>query len=514
MREGADPLKLREEGVHLAQTVDPEWAPRIRKLDEARMAKWDDLPLTEQMDMYRTKLDVEIDGQKRLLARLEELLEDAGDDPMLRASLLDQIEDVTENAKNLRKLRDQAKDIPFSDRLLIGIGLKKKPEFLDQPPRLFAKKPPKKKKAAAPAKTNKKLTQKELETEARQMYNEAVSEGYAGIFDRAEFIQRYKSGQLYDPEVHAWRNRYSTDKPKEFFPEVTDPKKALKPKEVLDILKRGTVDPKKVVGDEGTAFESWLDMLKKKGIAKEADVIKELKNIETSGRSLDTVRHKLKEKYKDAILDEMVDPAILKKKYPSLPWKKNPADALAEARHRELLDLTKDLGPSDKGNIAERWYKAVYASGDEAHIVVTPEELKRLFGGKDLSRRVIDLYDKASELVRELKTIAGKMGDHDLEQFVDFLKFATSGKTVKLMSNGLPYKIGGVRYVFTVPSGVKANAAWMKLMLETNKGAKLTFEIFNVKGERKIIAARAKTNPPIESVKFLGSKEFYKWLGI
>ena len=56
--------------------------------------------------------------------------------------------------------------------------------------------------------------------------------------------------------------------------------------------------------------------------------------------------------------------------------------------------------------------------------------------------------------------IAQKMGDHDLEQFDDFMKLIR-GKGVALQHNGINHVISEARYVFPNPLGVKANAQWM-----------------------------------------------------
>src|SRR5262249_22114532 len=72
LRESADTKALREEGIHLLQSADPEKAHLFKQLDESVLSKWDDLPLDQQFGLYGKKLDLEIDGQKRLIKNLEE----------------------------------------------------------------------------------------------------------------------------------------------------------------------------------------------------------------------------------------------------------------------------------------------------------------------------------------------------------------------------------------------------------------------------------------------------------
>jgi hypothetical protein len=70
--------------------------------------------------------------------------------------------------------------------------------------------------------------------------------------------------------------------------------------------------------------------------------------------------------------------------------------------------------------------------------------------------------------------------------------------------DGAALKINDVKYTFTNPKGVKANAEWMKQQLKTNDN--LSFEIFNTKGDNKII-----TNADLE---WLKGREFLAWLGL
>lgn len=143
LRESADPKALREEGIHLLQSADPEKAHIFRQLDESVMKEWDKLPLDEQLSLYSKKLDLEIDGQQKLIRNLEESLAAAGDDAAARKQLLNQIEEASETLENLSKRLDEVGEITPQKRLDIAAGKTPKPDYLDQPARLFSKKPPK-----------------------------------------------------------------------------------------------------------------------------------------------------------------------------------------------------------------------------------------------------------------------------------------------------------------------------------------------------------------------------------
>lgn len=140
MRESADPKVLREEGIHLMQSVDPTKAHLFKKLDEAKLKNWDNLPLDEQLSIYRAKLDLEIDGQQQLIKNLDEQLAAVGDDAAARKQLMDRLEEARDTLDNLSTRLDDVGSISPQKRVDIASGKVPKPEYLDQPARLFGKK--------------------------------------------------------------------------------------------------------------------------------------------------------------------------------------------------------------------------------------------------------------------------------------------------------------------------------------------------------------------------------------
>jgi hypothetical protein len=140
MRESADPKVLREEGHHLLQTLDPALFKKMKKLDEKVMKQWDRLDLDTKLKLLEKKLDLEIDGQHRLIKDLKSALAEAGDDASARKSLLAQLDDAGENLHNLTKRLDDVTSISSFEKKAIKSGHLEPPEYLDQPPRLFSKK--------------------------------------------------------------------------------------------------------------------------------------------------------------------------------------------------------------------------------------------------------------------------------------------------------------------------------------------------------------------------------------
>ena len=167
VRQGMDIKKLREEGIHLLQSVEKETRKKVAKLDERVLRNWDRLSLDNKLDLYRTKIELEIDAHRRMINGIEDDLAAAGDDAAKKA-LRRQLDDAEHTLANLNKRMGEVKDIGPDDKALIRAGLKDEPDYLDQPARLFMKekpakpkqvkkatrktpskaKPPKKKKAA------------------------------------------------------------------------------------------------------------------------------------------------------------------------------------------------------------------------------------------------------------------------------------------------------------------------------------------------------------------------------
>lgn len=138
IREGADPRVLREEGIHAMQAKDPAWKEHIGALDESRLAHWDSLPLEEQIELYRNKVALELDAQQRMIALLEADIVNAGS-PQEKAALQRQLDQVQQAHANLSKRMHEVGGIDAMDIANIKAGFSERPQWLDQPARLFNK---------------------------------------------------------------------------------------------------------------------------------------------------------------------------------------------------------------------------------------------------------------------------------------------------------------------------------------------------------------------------------------
>jgi hypothetical protein len=67
VKEGADPSVLLEEAAHVAQLSDPKLTPKLAKLTEDNLANWPKMSTQQRLDVYKTKIELEIDAQQRLL---------------------------------------------------------------------------------------------------------------------------------------------------------------------------------------------------------------------------------------------------------------------------------------------------------------------------------------------------------------------------------------------------------------------------------------------------------------
>jgi hypothetical protein len=137
MKAGTDLAQLGEEGIHLAQATEPATAAKVKKLDETTLKNWDKLDLDTQLDLYRTKLELEIDAHERLAKALESQKATTRD----AKALGDQIERTRANLENLKKRQLEVAGLGPEDKLEIQAGARPKPQYLEQPARLFGKDP-------------------------------------------------------------------------------------------------------------------------------------------------------------------------------------------------------------------------------------------------------------------------------------------------------------------------------------------------------------------------------------
>ncbi|HNQ03533.1 MAG TPA: hypothetical protein PKH69_02870 [Thiobacillaceae bacterium] len=136
IREGTPIARLADEGPHLQQTRDAHTRERAARLDEATLARWDSLDLDTQITLYRDKIELEIDAHQRIADSLAaEQARGGGDTGHLAA-------EIERNATTLRNLHERLVDVEAlgpAQRTAIAEGDQPRPQYLEQPARLFSK---------------------------------------------------------------------------------------------------------------------------------------------------------------------------------------------------------------------------------------------------------------------------------------------------------------------------------------------------------------------------------------
>ncbi|WP_134498139.1 hypothetical protein [Microvirga pakistanensis] len=138
MRQGSNPKVLTEEGLHVLQYRDPRFRERVATLGEEHMARWDDLDLDTQVRAYRAKIDVEIDGQQRMIGKLRARANNAFFEDM-RNQALKQLQAAEETLTRLITRRGEANALTPAELDAIAAGIVDPPGWLRQPARMFSK---------------------------------------------------------------------------------------------------------------------------------------------------------------------------------------------------------------------------------------------------------------------------------------------------------------------------------------------------------------------------------------
>lgn len=172
---------------------------------------------------------------------------------------------------------------------------------------------------------------------------------------------------------------------------------------------------------------------------------------------------------------------------------------------RRVID---NLDSADKGNLAEAWHQAIYGQPNAlTHVEIkTHDAASQGITLTAEQRRFVDRVE--GDTIVEVKTISGTLASggkdsrSEIDQFKDNIELAENGYKMPKERGG-EQQINNVRYVFTLPEGVQANAKFMLRELRDNR-ENLSFEIFNEIGERKIIT--------YENRKELQIKALTNWL--
>lgn len=321
---------------------------------------------------------------------------------------------------------------------------------------------------------------------------------YTGKFKASweDWLYRYeKEGLLYDAEgTRRWKSADGQPREVEMF--AGDAKAA-------DVVKRLTTDAAGPTGSTST-FKPFFETLKRRGLIKDDAALEALieKDVGFKDRSVDFVRHKLKERFKPQLMDQASpqrwDAAKLQEmqtKYPELPWTKEPGRAKETAGHREISDVVKSLDSADKGPMLEQWLAENVFPDAKGQIAANKGEVDtQLKPGESLGdNRKIDLLD--GETAVESKAVNDKLsaGEASLDstrkptsQLLDYLRMISA--EVKLTVKGQIVQLKKLKYVFTTTTGAQKNLEIIKEVLNQPQfKGKVTFDVYDPTGVRMTI---------------------------
>ncbi len=223
------------------------------------------------------------------------------------------------------------------------------------------------------------------------------------------------------------------------------------------------------------SYAKYANMLEKEGIATRAAIQTELEAlIKARGAkgfsTVDDLRHAFKEKFRARVLAKMTKSTMT-----------------AEEKHQAFLRITEQLSSGDKGSLAEAWYKLTYSPKSTSQVPFTKESMAKqgidITGRQGGDLRYADLVD--GNRVREIKHVSGSLSAEELEQFSDYIKIAA--KRGSISKDGQKFTVERITYVFANPDGVKANSVWIGNAFRRDRDIALTFEVFNLSGERLVV---------------------------
>jgi DNA-binding helix-hairpin-helix protein with protein kinase domain len=158
-----------------------------------------------------------------------------------------------------------------------------------------------------------------------------------------------------------------------------------------------------------------------------------------------------------------------------------------------MRSMVDNLSPSERGSLAEIWYRARHAPESKAHVGIDVERSSGDNAGK-MEHRVIDAVQGRTAI--EVKDTKGKI---DQEQFAAYLDMMRDRQSPN--GTASTTKIEKLKYVFTKPEGAIAS---LELLADTmNQLAfnnRITVEVFDRNGARHVAAT---SDEAMQLLKFL-----------
>lgn len=334
---------------------------------------------------------------------------------------------------------------------------------------------------AAEAKAEAEL---QLEAQARQAYQEAVKRGYGkkkgpeARLDERGFIDRYKEGQYYDYEGKPPRWK-AVGRP------AAPPPEPFPAGSTTDNILNRLAGP-----NSKSSFKKYYELLKSSGVADETKVreaiddVRRQLNLDNESARVDDVRHALKQKFREQLIDAMLnDPS---------------GQALdPKTSHQKMLEMTSKLDPADKGTLAEDWVQHMREraatdptaladiKGTPKQVVVRKEDHPAMAKDRRLDR-------VEGETVNEIKSGDGYLSADEKGELIDHLALVgEQGAQVDV--RGKSQTVKKVKWTFLSPEGGRRNVDWMVEQLMASD--KLSFEVYNDAHESRVFTRADVTGP-------------------
>jgi DNA-binding helix-hairpin-helix protein with protein kinase domain len=139
--------------------------------------------------------------------------------------------------------------------------------------------------------------------------------------------------------------------------------------------------------------------------------------------------------------------------------------------------MVDNLSPSERGSLAEIWYRARHAPESKAHVGIDVERSSGDNAGK-MERRVIDAVQGRTAI--EVKDTKAKIDQEQFGAYLDMLEKKTAGGP----------EIDKLKYVFTKPEGAIANLDMFALrMSQEYLSGRITVEVFDFAGQRHVVTS-------------------------
>jgi len=215
--------------------------------------------------------------------------------------------------------------------------------------------------------------------------------------------------------------------------------------------------------DSRSSFKQYWEMLHNNGLATREEVIAAM--LTPGGRTETSVRHALKETFRDRVLNRIV----------------RTADGVVRTEAESIVELrrlTRHLNSKDSGNITEAWYLARH-EGLTPHPTMTRDANPGIQGRSDGSGMRIPDFLEGQTLVEIKSTRIGLRHD-EIIQIQDNLLVAAARGTVTVSGVADPQAVNAVRLVFSNIEGARGSSEDLARWLRTH--ANFTVEVFGSNG--------------------------------